>query len=331
MAFTKELTTLNNLDEPVYKITDLSYLKYLRDKILFYWKNDFKILNNQVFPGAQPVSIERKDLRKLKNDYVVCAKMDGERYFLYMTTIPDKLTLKKSIKKKITLLVDRNFDFFIVDDIFEHKSIYTEDTLFDGELLKRNDFIVHDTIIAAGKNVKNMNWEIRWKTCDDFLKKYRPDPTKNLKIFLKTFFHVKHILHLIDHINKHNIDQDGFIFYPMREGVKFKRQWSLFKLKPPGLHTVDFKIKFVKDKCELYSWEKGNDYKFTQMDKNKILELGPLINGQIVEFKIDDYRFIPYKIRNDKNRSNNLYTVEKTLLNSREKITVNEIVNLFTN
>ena len=33
-----------------------------------------------VFPGAHPVSIERKHLPLLRNDYVVCEKTDGTRY-----------------------------------------------------------------------------------------------------------------------------------------------------------------------------------------------------------------------------------------------------------
>jgi len=310
------------------KITDTQLVRYLKDKTCSYWKEcKFK----KIFPGVLPVSMEKRDFQVLKNKpYVVCAKMDGERFFLLMTTRPSKFNSLKCIRKKITVLINRQFEFFEVKQKFTDNNVFTKDTLLDGEYLD-NQFIVHDSICIAGGIIKEQNWEYRWKTCDIFLDKaYCFDETCSFRICLKHFFPINCIKSLMEHVDKNNIKQDGYIFYPVNEPIKFKTQWELFKLKPPDLHTIDFKINFTNDdKCQLLTWDKGRDIIYATLDKNEVNILGPMKSGQIIEFKVKNQKFIPYKIRNDKKTSNNFLTTEKTMLNERENIKIEDIIELF--
>ena len=58
-------------DDPLYKYT------------IHFMEESWGTLGKGIFPGCQPISIERKHFNILeKNDYVVCEKTDGTRYMM---------------------------------------------------------------------------------------------------------------------------------------------------------------------------------------------------------------------------------------------------------
>ena len=319
-----------NVSEKVtfYKITTKELTDLLSKEINEYWKDEQR--DNVIrFPGSQPVSIEKRSFSQLKKEpYVVCAKLDGERYMLYLTEIPADLSKPDGNKLKVAFMVNRRLDFFIITQQFSDDS-YKKKTLLDGELIK-NKFIIHESISLAGNVVKTKKWEERWRPTDIFLQKhYKMQENETLRISLKKFYHFKNISHLFKEIEEKQIKSDGIVFYPMNDPVQYRTQNNLFKWKPPGHHTVDFKINVENDNVELITWGRGEPIVFETMNKNPFLQVG--INpktDQVIEFKGTKGNFIPLIIRKDKPVGNNLYTVRKTLLNIRENITKENLINV---
>lgn len=110
------------------------------------------------FPGAQPVSFERKHLNVLEStDYYVCEKSDGHRYLLFMALLGSG---------PAAFLINRKCEFYRVDVFFPTKQNVKQphhETLLDGELVveieengeKSCKFMIFDLMIINSKNVTN--------------------------------------------------------------------------------------------------------------------------------------------------------------------------------
>ena len=266
------------------------------------------------FPAPQPVSIERKDFKTLKDkEYVVCAKLDGHRFLLACTTI----NFSDNVYN-VCCLVDRNFDMFLVEQEFCGDWIYENGTLFDGELCPKK-FVIHDTIAVGGFNIMKKPFNERWSETNNLLTYcYKPN-NQLFDIYLKTFYPFKNISGLYNYIDSCNVPNDGLVFYPFKEPIGSGTQFSMFKWKPEGHHTIDFLTKVGKNKKEhiLYCWNRGKNKKFA-VTKNITLDDKPIPNGTVVEYnceiKGDGYNFVPIRLRTDKPNGNNLLTVEKPSL-----------------
>ncbi|MGK0326486.1 MAG: hypothetical protein ACJA1D_001839 [Polaribacter sp.] len=314
---------LEGIENKVLKITSEKAINFLRQKVCSFWEES---INDILFPGPQPVSIERKDFYTLKNNnYVVCAKLDGERYFLYYTKIPSNFSSKKSFKITICVLVDRNLDFYIVSQNF----MCSKDILLDGELMDGR-FVIHDTIVINGDNYKKQNWFTRWDTCNKFLQEFYSYNDKcQFSINLKKFYKLNQVGNLFKEIKDKQIKSDGIVFYPMDEPLKYKQQDDLFKWKPPGHHTIDFCVEKNKENnYDLFVYSKGKNKMFGTTPEKLMLTLGQVENGTIVECKVEKGDFVPVKIRSDKKFCNGYYTARKTMLNARENITQQELNNI---
>lgn len=316
-----------NISKPVYKIVTSELNKLLTTHLLSYWKGEEK--DNQVrFPGAQPVSIEKRNFSQLKKEpYVVCAKLDGQRYMLYTTEVYSNLNDANSEKIKVAFLVNRLFEWFIVCQNFKETAY--KDSLFDGELID-DKFIIHDTIAINGENIKNEPWETRWVKCNQFLvHHYFLSENNTFQIQLKEFFHFNQIKSLFQKIRKDNIKSDGIVFYPMKDPVKYRNQENLFKWKPPGKHTIDFKINIIQDKVKLMTWGQGKPIEFDEVSLETFIEQGfEPQSEEVYEFIGVKGNFKPIIHRKDKPVGNSLYTVRKTLQNIRENITEQDLIQL---
>ena len=321
-----ESDQIKHLDKQVYKILSSDLIDYLKIQLCSYWEQTGRD-GELLFPGPQPVSIERKNFAFLQQtNYVACAKLDGERYFLFCTTVPH--TFKKDVKVedvKLCLLVSRRFDFFIVTQNFKSHDIYRQSTLLDGELL-RDEFVIHDVISVAGNVVKENNWYSRWKSGDIFCQQnYVKDDKSSFGIRLKKFYDMNQLSILFKDVEETNTKSDGIVLYPMEDGVGYRTQYTLYKWKPPGKHTIDFKIITNGDSVDLVVFDRGNDRVFATITKDRSLFLGPVNSGAIVEFEYKNDDFFPVKIRNDKPIGNNYKTASKTMLNIKENITQKEM------
>lgn len=313
----------------------------LRNCILSYWperKNDF-------FPAPQPVSLERRDLYKLKKfPYLVCVKSDGMRFLMFCTIIDN-------INK--CYLIDRAFRFFQVDIIFDD-CIYNN-TLFDGELVrtetmfgeKQWSYIIHDCICFINQIVAKNKFNDRYECVNTTLDIYY---TKDTNISNDTFIiqqkkflpfnQLDQLVKMMEDDDSINHNTDGIIFTPKDLPIGMNTQYTLFKWKPRQLHTFDFKIDIRNNTIYAQVNDKKNakdpknpivDFASVnintengQMFINKLNSLENFKNGCIVECDYDDVTecYKPKLVRNDKKHPNGLYTVEKTLNNIIENITI---------
>lgn len=308
-----------------YKIITPDLIDRLSNELCDFWsgeQHDKKIR----FPGAQPVSIEKNDIKTIKSlPYVICAKLDGERYILLLTQVPEDLNDPNSKKLNINFVVNRNLDFFIVTISGFPGFAYENKTIFDGELLN-NEFIIHDAINIGGDIVKKENWESRWRKTDAFLTTvYKYTPSDSFFIKLKKFYDIKQLKDLFNDIETNNIKTDGIIFYPMNDPVRYRSQTNLYKWKPPGHHTIDFKIRIENSSVIMESWSSSKTFDYMKLPIYKFSNIQDLKNGDVIEFntKIVNRvaQFTPIIKRVDKEVGNNLYTVKKTIQNVKENIT----------
>ena len=144
---------------------------------------------------------------------------------------------------------------------------------------------------------------------------------------------------LRDDINNNKINHfiDGIIFTPIAIAVGKKTQYSLFKWKQK--HTFDFKI--VESPKEIYAQvnERRQLANFGAVEinteygkafKQDLEKLKHYTNGCIVECSYDSVtgHFHPLLVRTGKKHPNGLYTVERTLDNIREDITLESLVEI---
>jgi len=317
-----------------FRIITPSLQEHLTDQIIQYWEGE-QHDNKKRFPGAQPVSIERKNFNTIiREPYVVCAKLDGERFLMFMTKVPEDLENPDSAMLNITFMVSRNLQFYIITGCWSEE-VYNGRTLLDGELLDNGEFVVHDAIVLAGVVVKPKDWEYRWRTTDTFLQSQcTKEKTNTLTVRLKKFYRVKSLNVLFKEIDEEKIESDGLVFYPMKDAVKYRNQPNLFKWKPPGHHTIDFKIEIEGQEVKLMTWGNKQNLEYKRIPLSFFDKIPSLKTDDVIEFgtltKGNKICFIPLKKRDDKPVGNNLYTVRKTLLNVKENITKEELIKTFS-
>ena len=286
-------------------------------------------LKRDYFPGPQPVTIEKKDIEKLKNEYMVCEKTDGDRAVLILINLNNK---------PMCFLINRNNELYFLDLSFK-KEVY-EGSDFDGELIKTKEgvwnYLIHDCMAYNGTSFLEISHPLRYGCIIDFItKRYKNEPTDCINIKTKIFYKFgSGLVTTWEHIQKTTENKiDGLIFTPINGAIKFGRDNSLFKWKED--HTIDFLVKIVNKKINLYYYKKTLViYKsFSSKEKNYkaiidfIDENTDLTTGVIIEFKIicETDCFIPYRIRKDKNKPNGEITVNNTLKNIQESIKINEL------
>ena len=138
-------------------------LKKLKNLVLSFWPNR----KNDYFPAPQPVSLERRDIFKLRKfPYLVCPKSDGMRFLMVCTMINNS--------RKV-LMVDRAFRFYEVEQLFDD-GIYNN-TIFDGELVETGEnkewtYVIHDCIVFKGDNVSQKIFTDRYECIETVIKTF---------------------------------------------------------------------------------------------------------------------------------------------------------------
>jgi len=306
----------------------------LKDKL---FKECEKILGIELktdyFPGPQPVTIMKKDFETLKTKkYVLCEKSDGERYIMILVNIDNK---------PMCFLINRNNDLYFITLSFK-KEVF-EGSIFDGELIKTKSggtwhYLIHDTLAYNGRCFTDISHDLRYASIIDFItKRYVPKETDCFNVKTKLFYsygsELEKTWNLIKETTENKID--GLIFTPIEHPITFGRDNLLFKWKEPGSHTIDFLVKKIGKKINLYGNRKNTNYIFKSLSENeisykKIIDFEGINfkEGTIVEFNYDPEKDIvtPYRIRTDKKNPNGEITITNTIKNIEESIQIKDLV-----
>ena len=320
----------------VTKVTDSVLITELKEIIMTHWKvQDDKV---DYFPAPQPISLERKDMWKLvEYDYVACVKSDGMRFVFI-------------IYENKCSLVDRAFKIFNVGIEFckgSHSGGLM--CIFDGELITNNTnqwvYIIHDCINLYNRDIGDCTFTERYYGVDNFVGEFNCGIIKNssgIKLTKKLFYNFKNLKLLQKIIANNEIDHktDGLIFTPKNRKIGKYTQYDLFKWKPMNSHTFDFKV--YRDANGITAYVNKNSshvpYAFAKNGsvEEKIFSeylhknCKEFVNNCIVECGYDAVNdlYKPILVRGDKIHPNSVYTVNKTLVNIKENITLEELIEL---
>ncbi len=273
-----------------------------------------------IFPGPQPISIERRHFPILKNKkYVVCEKTDGVRHVLVCTKVDNK---------KVCVLVNRRLDEKIVK-IGVPKSAY-EGTILDGELLDDGRFIVYDVLIASGVVVKDRKFTTRLRAAEAFISGILQLPSDKIRVSLKTFYPIQEIKKFYtEYMPTLTYNTDGLVFTPVDEPVMRGTHETMFKWKPRDMNTIDFQLKKKGESWHMFIQDRGRLIYESTIKKNESW----MEEDMIVECKYmvdcDNPWWNPIGIRTDKTYPNNRRTFYRTIQNIRENIQWQEFGKIF--
>ena len=310
-------------NEYTWKIKDEQLKNDLLVKIRKWW-NQFEC---NIFPGPQPISIERSHFIQLKSKpYWVCAKTDGVRYIFvctYLNNIP------------YCCLINRKKDTYMLKCNINKEAF--QGTVLDGELVLNNrgqyEYLVYDSTIVCGADCTQKPHSERIKAAlsiVDYVNQKNTQPKMHISI--KTFYplhkmeeYVQCIVPKLDH------SMDGYIFTPEHEPVKSGTHVTMFKWKEQMKNTVDFLISKSEHEHHKYIMKIARGKQLITLFDNHLRVVDPKMDKQLsIEPRIVECKYVHENtwealfIRTDKIHPNNMLTYKKTLLNISENIQLNE-------
>ncbi|KAG1929560.1 mRNA-capping enzyme [Pimephales promelas] len=208
------------------------------------------------FPGAQPVSMDRRNIRLLeKNAYKVSWKADGTRYMMLIDG------------KNEVFMIDRDNSVFHIANLeFPFRKdlrIHLSNTLLDGEMIidKVNGqpvprYLIYDIIKFTGQPVGQCDFNRRLLCIEKEIISPRFEKMKlgqidkasePFSVRNKPFFDIHAARKLLEgsFTSQVSHEVDGLIFQPIGK-YKPGRCDDILKWKPPSHNSVDFRLKITK-------------------------------------------------------------------------------------
>ncbi|XP_033846919.1 mRNA-capping enzyme [Periophthalmus magnuspinnatus] len=287
------------------------------------------------FPGAQPVSMDRQNLRFLEQSpYKVSWKADGTRYMMLING------------KNQVFMVDRDNSIFHIGNLeFPFRKdprVHLSNTLLDGEMIidKVNGqpvprYLIYDIIKFNGQPVGQCDFNIRLVCIEkeiisprmEKMKTGQIDKTKEpFSVRAKPFFDIHASRKLLEGSFTAQVSHevDGLIFQPCGR-YRPGRCDDILKWKPPNLNSVDFRLKITKVGGEgllpqtvglLYV---GNyDRPFANMKATKELKV---YDNKIIECKFENNSWVFMRQRVDKSFPNSYDTAMAVCKSIQEPVT----------
>ena len=132
-------------------IKNKNFINFITKNIVF----NYGLKGETHFPGAQPVSIEKKDFTKFTDyKYFVSLKTNGTRFIMYF--------IKDKNENNMCILINRAMQFYSID-ITGEDSLYNG-TILDGELCYDDSkwkFIIHDGLMLCGSKINRNTFSSR--------------------------------------------------------------------------------------------------------------------------------------------------------------------------
>lgn len=141
-------------------------MQFLRQRVFSLWGGGHRNAAGASSPCPLPVSMQHADLSTLASEpYVVSAKLDGTRYLMLLAQYPAALG-----GQEVTVLIDRGWAMFPVY-ASARRSMFTEGSLFDGELVEvpipgvpdrtRQVYFVFDAVAVRGASLADAPFTAR--------------------------------------------------------------------------------------------------------------------------------------------------------------------------
>ncbi|EER05930.1 mRNA capping enzyme alpha subunit, putative [Perkinsus marinus ATCC 50983] len=205
----------------------------------------------ETFPGSQPISFGRRNLRDVtQRPYVIGEKSDGERHML----ITDN-------QSQGVYLVDRRFNFYRIQLHLPNKDHtgMINTTLLDGEVVedghdteeKTVRFLVYDAVAVDGQCVRDFNLMRRLQAFLEGVlmprRQLSPEKRANdaFQVYLKDFFEVTDCDTVMNFGKRLPHECDGLIFTPVMPPYIAGTCRQLLKWKPAHMNTADFAVELV--------------------------------------------------------------------------------------
>jgi hypothetical protein len=310
----RETLTINGEKFSMHRIVGVSAMEIVK-QMMELGMDDHKIPR---LPGPNPVSIERKDFEKLKTKkYVIAEKTDGVRFIMMFTRL---------FGFKVCTIIDRSMAAYLVP-LKAIPRVLFQGTLLDGELTVdkhgRKCFILFDAVVVSGVTVSQLDLGSRLVAMRRGLKDFKMHPADPVELRMKAWTELGDVNAAKSKIAEaSNIyHTDGVVLVPKDDPVIYGRNFDFFKMKPQGTHTVDFILMDNNGTIGIYDPRSKRDVAIGKVSCTYQA-------GVVVECEIVNNMWRVVGVRTDKTQSNDILTYEKTMLNIRENVTVNELFNI---
>ncbi|KZT09646.1 mRNA capping enzyme [Laetiporus sulphureus 93-53] len=214
-------------------------------------------LENERFPGSQPISFGTRDLEKLDSkDYWVCEKSDGIRVLLFVQTDHQEQTV---------YIIDRHNSYRQVIGLYfphhENPRMPLRNTIVDGELVVDVDprtrqetlrYLAFDCLVIDDQNVMSRSLDKRYgrlqawfyapyaKMMKEFPQMAQEQPF-DIKIKdVKLSYHVDDVFNIDLPALQHGTD--GLIYTCAETPYIPGTDQNILKWKPPSENSIDFKL-----------------------------------------------------------------------------------------
>ncbi|KAL1775660.1 mRNA-capping enzyme isoform X1 [Sigmodon hispidus] len=281
------------------------------------------------FPGAQPVSMDKQNIRLLEQKpYKVSWKADGTRYMMLIDGTNE------------VFMVDRDNSVFHVSNLeFPFRKdlrMHLSNTLLDGEMIidKVNGqavprYLIYDIIKFNAQPVGDCDFNIRLQCIEREIISPRHEKMKTglidktqepFSVRPKQFFDISISRKLLEgnFAKEVSHEMDGLIFQPIGK-YRAGRCDDILKWKPPSLNSVDFRLKITRMGGEgllpqnvglLYVG--GYERPFAQIKVTKELKQ---YDNKIIECKFENNSWVFMRQRIDKSFPN-AYNTAMAVCNS---------------
>uniref|UniRef100_A0A8D0G5D8 mRNA-capping enzyme n=1 Tax=Sphenodon punctatus TaxID=8508 RepID=A0A8D0G5D8_SPHPU len=295
------------------------------------------------FPGAQPVSMEKQNIKLLEQKpYKVSWKADGTRYMMMI----DGKNEVYMIDRDNSVFHVFNLEFPFRKDLRAHLT----NTLLDGEMIidKVNGqvvprYLIYDIIKFSGQPVGECDFNIRLACIEKEIIFPRHEKMKNgqidkaqepFSVRNKPFFDIHAARKLLEGSFAREVSHevDGLIFQPIGK-YRPGRCDDILKWKPPSLNSVDFRLKITRIGGEgLLTQNVGLlyvgsfDRPFAQIKVTKELKQ---YDNKIIECKFENNSWVFMRQRVDKsfpNAYNTALAVCNSIQNPVTKVMLFEFI-----
>lgn len=316
------------------------------------------------FPGSQPVTLCRKHLSVLEStEYMVYEKTDGVRSLLYVTADVE-------LSKPVCYLIGRKNDYYQLKrgedisaalNVFALQDFWQKGTLLDGEaaVLRETEgqrpqyvFVAFDCLAVAGRATLGLPHAARRVAMKPLFASLLPlaDHRSGLQVCLKRAlpaYRTRTVLHAIIPTLRHG--NDGLVFVSRHASYSSGTDHSMFKWKPPGETTIDFKLgrqfRLPGKDHNKFSllvhlgagrYQHFAELKLSPSESNAILALGTLAYNSVLECFLDAAGCWRPKMnqdgnlcfRHDKKHGNHISVVGELLESMADSITEEELIRL---